>query len=342
MSLPPQPGILGRRGLKIRGPGVAVTSTTTPATLTTAPPLPPARRRPPPPPPKAPASAVLAGSVPPRQPTLGPPRQPAVMGFTVDPATAFPTEYAEIQTLAQREANLATKAAKAHTDLEAATGGLDALGALPVNNASFRGKNAPSVYAAFDNSINDYVAQGNFSIDGFPFRVTNENSFNSVLAAMKAKRQAVRPTLSQHKTLLNAAVKLDEELATVKLEKDRKTNALQKLVNQKTAANIAQRQKLLKSRKSGSTVTVAQPSGPISRATAARVPKTTAQIEQELKDRAEAQRRAALTPEQRAAENAAKLAATPKKSLWQRMTGRGRKTRRSNRKTRKGRKGNRK
>ena len=301
------------------------------------PPAPIGRRQrvPPPPPPRAPATAVLAGSVPPRQATLGPPRQPAVVGFTVDPATAFPSEYAEVQKLAQQEANLATKAATAHANLEAATGGLDALGALAVNNASFRGKNAPSVYAAFNNSINDYVAQGNFSIDGFPFRVTNENSFNSVLAAMKDKRRNVRPILAQHKTLLNAAVKLDEELATVKLEKDRKTNALQKLVNQKTAANIAARQKMLKSRKSGSTVTVAQPSGPISRATAARVPKTTAQIEQEAKNRAEAQRRAALTPEQRAAENAAKLAATPKKSLWQRMTGRGRKTRRSNRKTRK-------
>jgi hypothetical protein len=290
------------------------------------------RRIAPPPPPRAPATAVLAGSVPPRQATLGPPRQPAVMGFTVDPATAFPTEYANIQKLAQQEANLATRAATAHANLEAATGGLDALGALPVNNASFRGKNAPSVYAAFNNSINDYVAQGNFTIDGFPFRVTNENSFNAVLAAMKDKRRNIRPTLAQHKTLLNAAVKLDEELATVKLEKDRKTNALQKLVNQKTAANIAARQKMLKSRKSGSTVTVAQPSGPISRATAARVPKTSAQIAQELADRAEAQRRAALTPEQRAAENAAKAA--PAKKAWQFWKG-GRKTRRSNRKTRK-------
>jgi hypothetical protein len=298
------------------------------------------RRAAPPPPPRAPATAVLAGSVPPRQATLGPPRQPAVMGFTVDPATAFPSEYNQIQKLAEREANLATRAATAHASLEAATGGLDALGALPVNNASFRGKNAPSVYAAYNNSINDYVAQGNFSIDGFPFRVTNENSFNGVLAAMKDKRRNVRPTLAQHKTLLNAAVKLDEELASVKLEKDRKTNALQKLVNQKTAANIAARQKMLKSRKSGSTVTVAQPSGPISRATAARVPKTGAQIAQELADRAEAQRRAALTPEQRAAENAAKV--VPTKSFWQRMTGRGRKTRRSNRKTRKGRKQSRK
>ena len=295
-----------------------------------------------PPPPITPATAVLAGSIPPRQAILGPTRQPAVMGFSVDPATAFPSEYNQIQKLAQKEANLATKAATAHANLEAATVGLNSLGALPTNNASFRGKNAPSVYAAYNNSINDYVAQGNFSIDGFPFRVTNENSFNAVLAAMKNKRRNVRPTLNTHKNLLNAAVKLDQELATVKLEKDRKTNALQKLVNQKTAANIAARQKMLKSRKSGSTVTVAQPSAPISRATAARVPKTGAQIAKELADRAEAQRRAALTPEQRAAENAAKAA--PTKKAWQFWKGgrKSRKGRKQSRKTRKGRKQSRK
>ena len=145
---------------------------------------------------------------------------PNVLGVTIDPRTAFPDQYQSIVGLKQQISTLSEQVRAAEANAVAATKVVKEIGALNKGNTSFRGRNAPSVYAAANNT-HGYVARGDFAINGFPFRVTNVNSFNAVLAQMKEKKTEVTDTLrgarnvgARVRELQGELKKLDDQLKT--------------------------------------------------------------------------------------------------------------------------------
>lgn len=122
-----------------------------------------------------------------------------------------------------RQMNVAQQA------LEPALRAKQSLGSLPAGNASFRGRNGPSVYVAPNPSTGELEVRGNFIESGYPFRVTNPNSFNAVLRNMKTKRRNVAGKMSGLARYTSAKNVLDktykrkqEELAAIvrKLQKN--------------------------------------------------------------------------------------------------------------------------
>lgn len=76
--------------------------------------------------------------------------------------------------------------------LKAATSGLQGAKGTNVGNASFRGRNAPTLYVSPTTNGQDYEARINFMVNGYPQRVKNSASFNSLLAQMRRKTQNIR------------------------------------------------------------------------------------------------------------------------------------------------------
>ncbi len=170
---------------------------------------------------------------------------PNITGVTIDPRTAFPDQYDEIVQLKTNIATLSEQLQDAEANAANAANAVKAIGAHNIGNASFRGKNAPSIYAAFNEGKNDYVARGNFSINGFPFRVNNNNSFNAVLAQMKQMRGTVGQTLRNARTASNSAKQLQSRLKALDDQLKAKTAKLRKNVANATAkASKAQRRGL--------------------------------------------------------------------------------------------------
>ena len=240
------------------------------------------------------SSSAAASLLPPRPNNTR--YSPNIAGVTIDPKTAFPAQYDEIVQLKTDIAELSQQVQQAEVTAAAAANAVKRLQPHNIGNASFRGKNAPSVYAAFNTNVNDYVARGNFSINGFPFRVTNENSFNSVLSQMKQMRGAVGQTLRNARGASNSAKQLQIRLKTLDDQLKVKTAKLRKNVANATAkASKAQRKGLRQV--TGPSYTVQPGVGSVGALNAA------------------------LTPPQ----------APQKKGFLSRMFGRGGKTRRANR-----------
>jgi hypothetical protein len=207
------------------------------------------RGAPPPPPPKvvttttpaATSSMASTASTLTRSPTIFPPNA-NVTGITIDPKTAFPVQYQEIVALKQQIATLTQQVRNAEAAAATTAEDVKALGALNIGNTSFRGKNSPSVYAAYNAAANDYVARGDFSINGFPFRVQNANSFNAVLAGMKEKREFVTQTLTEARQLSTAVKGLQTQVQKLDTNLKAKTAKLRKNVaNASSKALQAQR-----------------------------------------------------------------------------------------------------
>jgi phage shock protein A len=220
---------------------------------------------------------------------------PNITGVTIDPQVAFPQQYSEIVQLKKNIAAISQQVMEAEANAANAATAVKALGAHNIGNTSFRGKNAPSVYAAFNAAKNDYVARGNFSINGFPFRVNNSKSFNAVLAQMKQMRGTVGQTLRNARSASNSAKQLQTRLKTLDDQLKVKTAKLRKNVANATAkASKAQRRGLRQV--TGPSYTVQPGTGSVSALNTA------------------------LMPPQ-----------VPKKGFFSRMFGRGRSTRRANR-----------
>ena len=123
-------------------------------------------------------------------------------------------------------AQLAKKIQASHEPLNAALKNKGAIGALNIRNKSFRGKNAPQVYVAEDGG--NYIVRGNFMEQGYPFRVTNANSFNAVLAAMKAKRGNVKGKLNTLRKAVNVTEAMEKEYGVKQTELAKLIKTLQK------------------------------------------------------------------------------------------------------------------
>lgn len=131
----------------------------------------------------------------------------------------------------QKRAELATLASEIETrsvPLGKALQEKQELGALPVLNASFRGKNAPQVYVAQNPGTGELEVRGNFMESGYPFRVTNPNSFNAVLRNMKAKRRNASQKIPGLAKLTNIQKSFEKQYETKKAELDRLILKLQK------------------------------------------------------------------------------------------------------------------
>lgn len=99
--------------------------------------------------------------------------------------------------------------------------------------ANFRGKNAPTIYAA--ESGNSYEARGNFTVDGFPIRVTNANSLNAVFGKMKTRKSQVKSAVATAKAKrqeIDGAIKAYE---TLKADYLKKIREFRKLVQEEYA-----------------------------------------------------------------------------------------------------------
>ena len=219
---------------------------------------------------------------------------PNVTGIAIDPKTAFPAQYQEIVALKQQISTLTQQVREAEAAAAETASTVKALGALNAGNTSFRGKNGPSVYAAYNAAANDYVARGDFSINGFPFRVENANSFNTVLAGMKQKRRFVAETLAEARTLSTSVKGLQTQVARLNSNLKAKTAKLRRNVANASSKAVQQQRKTLRTSPS---YFVKPGAGPSMSAL-----------------------NTALTPPSQ-----------PKKGFFSRMFGRGGKTRRNNR-----------
>lgn len=123
-------------------------------------------------------------------------------------------------------ARLAKQIQTSHGPLNAAIRGKQGMKALNIGDKSFRGKNGPLVYVAPEG--NDYVVRGNFMESGYPFRVTNPNSFNAVLRNMKAKRRNVTGKLTSLKSLTAQTETLERQYAAKQAELAKLVKGLQK------------------------------------------------------------------------------------------------------------------
>lgn len=229
----------------------------------------------------------------------GPPNNsrfsPNILGVSIDPKTAFPDQYNEIVQLKKNISALSDEVRKAEAIAKNALTSVNGLGAHNAGNKSFRGtNNSPSVYAAYNATSNDFVARGDFSVNGFRFRVSDPNSFNAVLAQMKEMRGSVGQTLRNARSASNSAKALQSRLKALDDALKVKTAKLRRNVANATAkASKAQRKNLR--RVTGPSYFVKPGQGTVGALNAALKPKV------------------------------------PQKGFLNRMFGRGRKTRRANR-----------
>ena len=132
---------------------------------------------------------------------------------------AINAKKAELAALAKRIQNQ-------HAPLNAAIQSKRGLGVLNVGDKSFMGKNGPRVYVAENKG--DYIVRGNFMQNGLPLRVTDPNSFNAVLAAMKAKRRNVSKKVGNLRTLTQAVNSLEKDYGVKQAELAKMVKSLQK------------------------------------------------------------------------------------------------------------------
>lgn len=211
--------------------------------------------------------------------SLGP-LEANVENVHIDPKVIFPDAYAHIVDVKTKIARVTQSIESLRPELKAAIAAAQKLGTLNVGDKSFRGRNNPLVYVAHNSNVNDFVVRGDFTVEGRPFRVINENSFNSVLAQMKDKRKAASAAI---KTLAQAQDKVkssEELLASLRKNLDSSTKKLRSNMRNYTAKKAKTMMRGLKP-------------------TTKVVPSANVKTAQALLQ--------------------------PKKTLWQRMTGRGRK-----------------
>jgi hypothetical protein len=220
--------------------------------------------------------------------------EPNVSSVSIDPKEIFPDAMAHI-TDVKRQISVATKEIEAlRPKLKTAISSVQQIGFLNVGDKSFRGKNGPQVYVANDPNNNSYIVRGNFMVNGRPFRVQNNNSFNSVLSHMKERRRAASTALMGLRETQTQFKQLEGKLAA--LHKDYK-NSTDK-IRRNMANYTAKRAKTLrKEAKSSATMRVGA--------------STNTQVA-----------------------NALLQTAAPKKTFFQRMFGRGGKRKGNTRRTR--------
>jgi len=220
--------------------------------------------------------------------SLGP-LEANVENVHIDPKVIFPDAYAHIVDVKTKIAKVTQSIESLRPELKAAIAAAQKLGTLNVGDKSFRGKNNPLVYVAHNTNVNDFVVRGDFTVDGRPFRVINENSFNSVLSQMKQKRQTAKVAIKALSAAQDKVKGSEILLATLRKDLDASTKKLRSNMRNYTAKKAKGMMRGLKP------TTKVVPSANV---------------------------------------KAAEALLQPKKSLWQRMTGRGRKagsTRRSRR-----------
>ena len=195
-----------------------------------------------------------------RQPSVGLVRQPSVLGqpSVVQPAVVPPGSYvlpmeANVEEVhldpkvifpdaVTHITDLKDKISKVTKDIEAMRPGLksaitaaQALGVLNIGDKSFRGKNNPLVYVAHNTNVNDFVVRGDFTVDGRPFRVINEDSFNSVLSQMKQKKQTAKTAIKGLGEVQDKVKGLEGLLASLRQDLDKSTKKLRSNMRNYTA-----------------------------------------------------------------------------------------------------------
>ena len=189
-----------------------------------------------------------------------------VSSVTVDPKQVFPDATAHIVDVKKQISAISQQIETLRPSLKTAINSVKTLGALNIGDKSFRGSAGPQVYVAHNTNKNNYVVRGNFMAEGRPFRIVNENSFNSVLSQMKQKRAAAKEGLAQlskvqsdmrgleaklaslDKDLKNSTMKLRRNMAnyTAKQAKGLRTEARTKpTVRATSTSNVAAAQQLL-------------------------------------------------------------------------------------------------
>jgi hypothetical protein len=123
-------------------------------------------------------------------------------------------------------AQLAKRIQNQHAPLNAAIKSKRGVGALNIGDKSFMGRNGPRVYVA--NNGSNYVVRGNFMQNGLPFRVSNPNSFNAVLANMKAKRQNVSRRMGNLRSITQTVNALEKSYGAKQVELAKMVKTLQK------------------------------------------------------------------------------------------------------------------
>jgi vacuolar-type H+-ATPase subunit I/STV1 len=213
--------------------------------------------------------------------SLGP-LEANVENIHIDPKVVFPDAYSHIVGVKSDIARVTQKIEALRPELKAAITAAQKLGTLNIGDKSFRGRNSPSVYVAHNTNLNDYVVRGDFSINGRPFRVMNKNSFNSVLAQMKQKKESAKVAIKSLSQTQRSVKESEELLARLRKDLDASTKKLRSNMRNYTAKKAKGMMRGLK-------------------------PTTKVVTSSNVK-------------------TAQALLQAPKRSLWQRMTGRGRKT----------------
>jgi uncharacterized protein YoxC len=111
----------------------------------------------------------------------------------------------ELDTLEGRVGKLTGEAVQLDNQLKGS-------GMLGKGTTNFRGKAGPTVYAA--KKGNSFEARGNFSIDAFNFRATNDSSFDAVLKKMQTMQTAVSGLITQARAKRNELMTAQSELNT--------------------------------------------------------------------------------------------------------------------------------
>lgn len=139
--------------------------------------------------------------------------EPNVSSVTIDPKVVFPDATNHIIDVKRQISTVSREIEALRPKLTTAINSVKTLGSLNVGDKSFRGSAGPQVYVAHNSNVNDYVVRGNFMAEGRPFRITNENSFNSVLSQMKKQRQAAKGALTELGSVQTQIRSLETKLA---------------------------------------------------------------------------------------------------------------------------------
>lgn len=113
------------------------------------------------------------------------------------------------------------------------TVGLRTAGIANKGYPNFRGKNAPAIYAA--ESGNSYEARGNFTVDGFPIRVTDANSLDAVFAKMKSRKGQVKTAVAAAKSKRAQIESAVKGLEALKADYIKKIREFRKFVQEEYA-----------------------------------------------------------------------------------------------------------
>lgn len=155
--------------------------------------------------------------------------------LSINAGTIFPDATSHVKNVKTQISEITQRIEELRPSLKDAIAATQALAPLNVGDKSFRGRNAAQVYVAHNLNTNDYVARGNFSVEGRPFRVTSPTSFNSVLAQMKQKKATVKKTLGDLAKVQTEMKGLEGKLATLRKNLNVSTMKLRRNVANYTA-----------------------------------------------------------------------------------------------------------